>query len=482
MKRLSIFSIKRSTPFWLFSLSLVFGLTLPWLIQDGMFQDAVLYSAVSNNLANGIGSFWFLQYSALNLEGIPSFHEQLPLVFGIQALFFKLLGNSLYVERFYTFLMIILNIFLILKIWKIIFKDNNNYSRLGWLPVFFWIIIPLTFWSYRYNMLENTVSVFVLSSVLLSLKAVQSKRGLFFWIMSGLFIFFASFSKGVPGLFPVIFPLLYWLTTKKISFKKSIFYSFILVCIPTIIYLILIAFPESRDSLSIYFFERLLGRTTSMPTTDYHAEIIVRLLMELIPVLIIVVLVLLSRFRSIKATLSENTGYFLLFFGLGISGTFPLALTLVQKGFYMIPAFPFFAIAFGVLITPILSNHINKINIKSKPFKGLTYFSLFILLGVFIVTFALRNDIEREKEVITDVYKTGEEVPQLSIVTVPDEMYYQYDFILQGYLVRYFNISISPYEEYHYYLKEKTLDVMVPDHYKKVELPLTKYELYKKSD
>jgi hypothetical protein len=225
-----------------------------------------------------------------------------------------------------------------------------------------------------------------------------------------------------------------------------------------------------------------LGRTTSMPTTDYHAEIIFRLLMELIPVLIIVVLVLLTRLRSIKAVWSENSGFFLLFLGLGISGTFPLALTLVQKGFYMVPAFPFFAIAFGVLITPILSNHINKINIKSMIFKGLTYLSLIILLGVFIVTFALRNEIEREKEVITDVYKIGEEVPQLSIVTVPDEMYYQYDFILQGYLVRYFNISISPYEEYNYYLKEKNLDVMVPDHYKKVELPLTKYELYKKSD
>ena len=101
------------SPFWLISLSIVFGLTLPILIQDAMFQDAMLYSSVSHNLSMGIGTFWFLQYSTLNLEGIPSFHEQPPLVFGIQSIFYKLLGHSYYVERFYTLLMIVFHILLI---------------------------------------------------------------------------------------------------------------------------------------------------------------------------------------------------------------------------------------------------------------------------------------------------------------------------------------------------------------------------------
>lgn len=35
-------------------------------------------------------------------------------------------------------------------------------------------------------------------------------------------------------------------------------------------------------------------------------------------------------------------------------------------------------------------------------------------------------------------------------------MYDQYNFILQGFLVRYFKISISPYNQYDYFLTKKT--------------------------
>ena len=33
--------------------------TLPFLIQDAMFQDAVLYSGVAHNQSVGFGTFWF---------------------------------------------------------------------------------------------------------------------------------------------------------------------------------------------------------------------------------------------------------------------------------------------------------------------------------------------------------------------------------------------------------------------------------------
>ncbi|HMW75995.1 MAG TPA: glycosyltransferase family 39 protein, partial [Saprospiraceae bacterium] len=208
------------------TLSVVFGLTLPILIQEGMFQDAVLYSAVSHNLAIGFGNFWFPQYSTLNLEGIPSFHEQPPLVFGIQALFYKLLGDSMYVERFYTLLMIVLHILLIRYLWKNIFPDNERYMAVGWLPVLFWILIPVGYWSFRNNMIENTVSVFTLCSVIVSYKNVQSDgKNILLWLASGFFIFLATFSKGVPGFFPITFPFIYWLVSRKISFRECALYT-----------------------------------------------------------------------------------------------------------------------------------------------------------------------------------------------------------------------------------------------------------------
>ena len=117
---------KLAFPFWLITLSAVFGLTLTVLIQDVMFQDAMAFSCVSHNMGIGIGTFWFPQYSTLNIDNIPSFHEQLPLVFGIQSVFYRLLGDSMYIERFYTFLIILLHIVFISKLWRIIFKKKTE--------------------------------------------------------------------------------------------------------------------------------------------------------------------------------------------------------------------------------------------------------------------------------------------------------------------------------------------------------------------
>jgi len=472
--------LKKINPFWLIAISTVIALTLPTLIQDAMFQDAMLYSSVSHNLGIGFGTFWFPQYSTLNIEGIASFHEQPPLVFGIQALFYKLLGNSFYIERLYTLIMIFLHIILINIFWKIIFKNKPDYSRCGWLPVILWIIIPVCFWSYSNNMIENTVSVFTLSSIIISYKIIQSENKKYLlWIFSGIFIFLASFSKGVPGFFPITFPFLYWIITKKISFKKCILYTFYLVSVPVIIYSFLLLFKDSRHSLSIYFFERLIRRVNVMPTADYRLEIVIRLFMEMIPILIAVFLsyVFAGR-KNIKNYFTENKKEFILLTAIGISGSLPLTLTMVQKGWYMVPSFPYFALGFSILIIPVISKLVKHINFHNITFNIFLSASIIIFIAVTTFTFMQKDKISREEQTLTDVYKIGKVVPKFSTLTVPLEMYDQYNFVLQGFLVRYFNISISPYKEYDYFLKEKTLKFDIPDYYKKVDIDLIKYELY----
>ena len=87
-------------------------------------MDGMLYTSVAHNLGNGIGTFWFPQFSLHNLAGLNAFHEQPPLVFGIQAIFFKIFGDSMYVERVYTFITICITAFLINLLWKEIYKNN----------------------------------------------------------------------------------------------------------------------------------------------------------------------------------------------------------------------------------------------------------------------------------------------------------------------------------------------------------------------
>src|SRR6185436_4616695 len=72
----------------------VFGFAI---FSDGMFFDGIFYAAISNNYAHGIGTFWEMQYSPTVQ---PGFHDQPPLALFIQAQFFKVLGDSIYVERF----------------------------------------------------------------------------------------------------------------------------------------------------------------------------------------------------------------------------------------------------------------------------------------------------------------------------------------------------------------------------------------------
>jgi hypothetical protein len=217
-----------------------------------------------------------------------------------------------------------------------------------------------------------------------------------------------------------------------------------------------------------------------MPTANYRLEIVVRLFYELLPlVLITLITFAFNRFKLLKTTLKENGKYFLLFAGLGFSGTLPLTLTMVQKGFYMVPAFPYFALAFAVLLSLIIRAALKKVKVANSGFRIFTLLSLFTLITVGIKTFQKFHSIEREEMIITDVYEIGKVVPKYSVLTVHESMYDQYNFILQGYLVRYLNVSISPYDNFEYFLKEKSSTEPAPINYKKVELNLKKYELFR---
>src|SRR5205814_1101795 len=107
---------------------------------------------------------------------------------------------------------------------------------------------------YQGNMMENTMTIFILLSAWSYLHYLEKGKGVFL-LLSAVNIFLATFTKGIPGFFPVAAPFLFWLCTKKISFKKATIQTALLVSIPLIIYFILFQIPESRDSLSNYFFK-----------------------------------------------------------------------------------------------------------------------------------------------------------------------------------------------------------------------------------
>lgn len=472
----------RQSPFWLIAFSLLTGLTLPTLIKDGMFMDAMLYTCVSHNLSMGIGTFWFPQFSVHNVAGLSSFHEQPPLVFGIQSIFYMIFGNSMYVERFYTFLTMCITAILINQLWEEIYNGNSKLKKLGWLPIILWITIPVCFWSYSNNMQENTMGIFTLFAVFIIYKSLRA--GLInpaLWIFSGVFIFLATLSKGLPGLFPITVPFLYWLTNKRIRFSRILLQTFFITLIPLIIYGILFLFPESKESLSIYFLKRALHRINDVPTVGSRFYILFRLLMELLPqILLVGLFVLISRIKRIKIILSEQIHESVFFLLVGLSASLPLMLTLVQKGFYFVPALPFFAIGLSILIVPVILNLTERIITKNKRFRIVVLLSLLLFIGTTSFAMLQKGKTSRNKELLHDVYLIGKIVPRQATVTIPITMWDEWD--LQCYLMRYFNISLETSETNSFYIIRKSINLDTLSDYTKAPLPTLEYELYKRQN
>ena len=217
-----------------------------------------------------------------------------------------------------------------------------------------------------------------------------------------------------------------------------------------------------------------------MPTSTFRLEILWRLFTESIPLFILFGLIRgIARWKKLQSQLFKFKSQAIFFALIGLSASIPLTFTMVQKGFYLVPAFPYFAIAAAILIAPTFAVLLKKINtnLSGKPFLIASSFLLIIVLGF---SWMQKGKFSREKSTMHDVYEIGEVVPKFSVLTVPIEMYDEYDFILQGFLVRYFNISLDPFEKHEFFLVEKSMQFDVSEEYKKVDLDLKKYILFRR--
>ena len=470
----------KDTPFWLLTFSIVALLTLSRLIKDGMFMDGMLYTCVSHNLSKGIGTFWFPVFSpSYHNSGSPFFMEHPPLVFGIQSIFFRILGDSMYVERIYIFLTMCITAFLIHHLWQSIFKKDKELKKISWLPILLWITIPSSSWSYINNMMENSMGIFTLGAVICIFKSFESQKHKFSLLfLSGFLVFSATMSKGVPGLFPLSVPFLHWLIIRKKSLRNALLSTLLIVLVPAVFYFILFHFPQSRESLKFYITERLLRRINENPTVGSRFYIMKRLFMELIPIIsLVIVAIVFSRIRKLNI---QHTGYFryaLFFLSIGLAASVPMILTHVQRGFYLVPSFPYFAIGFSIILVPLVL--LARENLSNNPRNHRIFIYVSSIVFVFSLAFAAsqKGKTERDKDMLHDVYAIGKEIPENSTVSITEELAAAY--VLECYFIRYFNIGLFANEQKDYYLTSKTSDFS-NNAYEKLKLETRLYDIYKR--
>ena len=151
-------------------ISLYCLLVLPRMLSYGMFVDGVIYASIARNMAENYGSFWQPYYTA---TVYPTFYEHPPLGFWLQSWAYRLCGDSVYVEAWWGFCVGTLILLGLAGIWRCL--TPQGYALAGtWFPLVLFIVTPMTSWAFANNMLENTMTFFILLSVLLCLLSLKN--------------------------------------------------------------------------------------------------------------------------------------------------------------------------------------------------------------------------------------------------------------------------------------------------------------------
>ena len=336
-----------NTPFWLLIIGVALILVGRNFFAEGMFLDGVVYACISRNMACGLGDFWNPHYT----QTIGSvFHSHPPLALGLEALMFKLFGDHLFVERLYSLMMYIASGWLIALIWK---RTTDDIRR-AWIPLLFWIAMPIVAWSAENNMLENTMAVFVLLSVYLMIVSYQQNSRIWL-LLAGISLFASFLSKGVTGLFPLVFPLVYCCFDDQRRWTQGLVDGLLLlVVMAALMGLMFLVFPSSLAYMKDYVSIQLIGGGLNEVTVSNRFMIVWYLLQEMIGPVLILVLMLLIRKAVLKSKVKmfeykPDRRWFFVFLVLGLTGVLPIMISMKQSSFYMIAALPFFAIALGHL-------------------------------------------------------------------------------------------------------------------------------------
>ena len=459
--------MKNSRPYYIIVFGLFFGICAPTLWSEGMFMDGLYYAAISKNLANGLGDFWYLHHTDFSH---PIFREHPPLAMGLQSIFFYIFGDNIYVERFYSFFTFIVTAYIIHLIWEEVNKKELKY--LSWTPLLFWVIIPLNAWACSNNMLENTMNIFVSLSVLFSLKSLKRSKSKNIFL-AGTCLSLAFLSKGFVGLFPLSIFLWHFIVFKEMKMKDMASRSsqlFLFTITPFV--LLYFFYPSAIYSIGHYIHKQVFGSIQNISTVESRFFIIRRFILELLPALILCLIIFyFSVKKKFTVSLPEKK-WILFFFLLGLSGVLPIMISMKQSGFYILTTFSFFSVAFGILVAPFTDSLIQKTG------KKVFILSNIILVISFLLSVKQIGVIGRNKEMVEDVQLILTIIADNSAISIDENMSKNYGLI--GYFARYGNISLNKKEKLNYHISYKENN-KYRDNYKEINLKTKMITLYSRN-
>lgn len=359
-------------------------------LSEGLSRVGMDNAVVSQRMAEGFEDFWL---PSLTSPGHPSRDNYLPLGYWIGSLWFHTFGSdSFMADKIFSVLTYLVIAALMIWIWRLI----GMTPKTGWLPLMCWITIPIVTWSATNNLLESTMTMFLLLSVAFLLKAgkasfiAQTRLALgksgggyrlsrTAWIvLAALMMELAFMVKGFAGLFPIFFPFLYWIMVRRERILFPIFTTgVILVVWMVTIFVVILASPQIYTHLYNYLHHQMIGGLLHVHTVASHFYILYALLRQsIIPICVTAVICLIRiksrpfyrfmlfwRFRDKLTALQierSKMGWF--FLAVGMSGIVPIMFGLKQQEFYIVPTLPFFATAMALLLYDMIEDWLERMN------------------------------------------------------------------------------------------------------------------------
>jgi hypothetical protein len=247
--------------------------------------------------------------------------------------------------------------------------------------------------------------------------------------------------------------------------------------------LVVLLFPSAWLSLHKYIDHQVINSLRNIVTVDSRFDIVKRLFFELTPAAVLCILLLVwTRIRkSVAVLMKENIKKAMVFVSLGLTGVFPIMISMKQSGFYIISVYPFFAIGAGILVYPVIDSLFIKMNYESKWFLIFKWIGYGLFFAGIVLSLYFHNRFSRDNIKIKETYMILAEIPQGSIININPDMFE--DWSLHAYFARFKNVSLDPdlenNREYLLIKNEYNSDTL-NSRYEMIKINTTEYKLYRK--
>jgi hypothetical protein len=407
-----------------------------------MFVDGVTYASIARNLAEGHGTFWVPSYTATIY---PEFYDHPPLGFWLQSLWFRMLGDHLFVERLYSEIGALLTAWLVAVIWRRMNGTTRDVDY-DWLPVLFWIAVPVVSWSIVSNLLEVTVSVWTTAAIALVLSALTSERAatrLGCAFASGLAVTAAFLTKGPIGLFPLAAPLALLplvlsgnqrTPRSRLALAASFEWLSVLICFGT-----LASIPVARSALGRYVTQQVVAAIGGQREVSAGPLTILKTLGEgvILPIVVGAGLIVAAT-RQFVVPSPRHRAHAAAMLLLGLSGSVPILVSAKQAGHYLVPSVPFFALAAASLMMATAREGIERVGARRlSGAAGLAISAL--LLGA--ISLSYWAGLGRDRQRLANLERLAAVMPRGETIGICPE--WNGDWGLHAWFERRFGVSLD---------------------------------------